>query len=74
MIQMSDRSLNDLTPRQQDIYNEMKEEGLLTQDGKNITPKWIQTQYPSTPIQPRKCKKSQPKTTRKKNKKNKGRK
>jgi hypothetical protein len=55
-----------LTPRQQDIYNAMREEGILTPDGKPITPQWIKISYPSTLIQPRRKKKTSSKIKRKK--------
>jgi len=54
-----------LTPRQQDIYTQMREEGLSMPDGKPVTPQWIQINYPSTFIQPRCKKKSTVKTKRK---------
>lgn len=54
-----------LTPRQQDIYNQMREENLQMPDGKPVTPQWIKINYPSTPVQPRYKKKTSPKIKRK---------
>jgi hypothetical protein len=54
-----------LTPRQQDIYSQMREENIQTPDGKSVTPQWVQENYPSTPIQPRCKKRSTIKTKRK---------
>jgi hypothetical protein len=58
-----------LSPRQQDIYNQMQEENILMPDGKRVTPQWIKINYPSTLVQPRCKKKIPPKTKRKKVKK-----
>jgi hypothetical protein len=55
-----------LTPRQQDIYNDMREEGLSMPDGKPVTPQWVKINYPSTQVQPRCKKRASPKTKRKK--------
>jgi hypothetical protein len=55
-----------LSPRQQDIYEQMREEGIPMPDGKIVTPQWVKNNYPSTPIQPRCKKKTSPKTKRKK--------
>jgi hypothetical protein len=54
-----------LTPRQQDIYSQMREENILMPDGKSVTPQWVQENYPSTLIQPRCKKKSKIKIKRK---------
>lgn len=59
-----------LTPRQQDIYTQMREENILMSDGKSVTPQWVQENYPSTLIQPRCKKKISPKIKRKKKVKN----
>jgi len=58
-----------LSPRQQDIYNQMREENILMPDGKPVTPQWIKINYPSTQVQPRCKKKISPKTKRKKGEK-----
>jgi hypothetical protein len=55
-----------LSPRQQDIYEQMREEGIPMPDGKPVTQQWVKNNYPSTPIQPRCKKKASPKTKRKK--------
>jgi len=57
--------LIELSPRQQDIYNEMRENNIPTPDGKMVTPQWVKENLPSTPIQPRKKCKSASKTKRK---------
>jgi hypothetical protein len=57
--------IQDLSPRQQDIYNQMREEGILTQDGKQVTPTWVKINYPSTLSQPRNKKKDKSKVNRK---------
>lgn len=64
MIKISDEDFLELSPRQQDIYNEMIDEK-ITPDGKKVTPQWVKMNYPSTPIQPRKSKKSSVKAKRK---------
>lgn len=65
MIRMSG-DLSELSPRQQDIYEEMIEENISTPDGKKVTPQWVKINYPSTQIQPRRSKKSSVKAKRKK--------
>jgi hypothetical protein len=55
-----------LSPRQQDIYNQMQEENLLMPDGNPVTPQWVKINYPSTQVQPRCKKKTSPKTKRRK--------
>jgi hypothetical protein len=57
--------LLELSPRQQDIYNEMRENNIPTPDGKMVTPQWVKDNLPSTPMQPRKKRKSSSKTKRK---------
>lgn len=57
-----------LTPRQQDIYSQMREENIPMPDGKPVTPQWIQENYPSTLVQPRHKKKTKSKIKRKKEK------
>jgi hypothetical protein len=57
-----------LTPRQEDIYNAMLEEHLMI-DGNPVTRQRVKESYPSTTIQPRRKKKTSPKTTRKRKKK-----
>jgi hypothetical protein len=47
-----------LSPRQEDIYNQMKSENIKTPSGKDPTPEWVQHEYPSTDIQPRKSKRA----------------
>jgi hypothetical protein len=59
----------ELSPRQQDIYNQMQEENILMPDGKPVTQQWVKINYPSTLVQPRYKKKTSPKTKRKKVKK-----
>lgn len=66
MIKISSEDFLTLSPRQQDIYNEMMEEKISSPDGQKVTPRWVKANYPSTPIQPRKSKKSSVKTKRKK--------
>lgn len=68
MTKMPGGTLIGLTPRQQDIYEELSEEGIPTPTGGKVTPQWVKDNYPSTPMQPRKNKKSKPKTKRRKKK------
>lgn len=65
MIRMSG-DLSGLSPRQQDIYEEMIEENISTPDREKVTPQWVKINYPSTQIQPRRSKKSSVKAKRKK--------
>ncbi len=65
MIKLSSGDFLNLSPRQEDIYNEMLTENISTPEGKKVTPQWVKTNYPSTPIQPRKSKKTSSKTKRK---------
>ena len=58
--------LTELSQRQQDIYNQMREENLPMPDGKPVNPQWIKNNYPSTQVQPRHKKRPSPKTKRKK--------
>jgi hypothetical protein len=46
----------ELSLRQQDIYNEMKENNIPTPDGKEVTPQWVKENLPSTPMELRKKK------------------
>lgn len=71
MNKISSRDFLNLSPRQQDIYNEMIEENISTPDGGKVTPQWVQINYPGTQIQPRKSKKTLSKTKRKIKKKRK---
>ena len=61
---MAGEDLN-LTPRQEDIYNSIREENIMI-DGKPATRQRIKDNYPSTSLQPRKKKKTSPKSKRKK--------
>lgn len=65
MMKMPGGKLISLTPRQQDIYEEMSEEGIPTPTGDKVTPQWVKDNYPSTLTQPRRSKKSKTKTKRK---------
>lgn len=66
MIRAPGGDLIGLSPRQQDIFEEMREENIPTPDGKKVTAEWVKINYPSTPSQPRKSKKTSAKTKRKK--------
>jgi hypothetical protein len=55
-----------LTPRQEDIYNAMRDEKISVDGTNPVTRKWVQDNRPSTSIQPRKKKKTSSKTKRKK--------
>lgn len=63
---MAGEDFLNLTPRQEDIYNSMREENIMI-DGKPATRQKIKENYPSTSIQLRKNKKTSPKSKRKKN-------
>jgi hypothetical protein len=55
-----------LTPRQEDIYNAMRDEKIPIDGNNPVTRKWVELNRPSTPTQPRKNKKTPPKIKRKK--------
>jgi len=55
-----------LTPRQEDIYNAMRDERIPIDGNNPVTRKWVQDNRPSTSLQPRKKKKTSPKSKRKK--------
>ena len=55
-----------LTPRQEDIYNAMREEKIPVDGNNPVTREWVKKERPSTSIQPRKKKKTSPKLNRKK--------